>query len=192
MGKIIITTNVSLDGVIEDPDGKEGFSRGGWFAQYGGKDLEEWGTIEYAEALGTAALLLGRNSDEWFAARWTSRPGEFADQLNRLPKYVVSDTLDVAKWTNATVLKGKVIDEVARLKQELDGEIVVYASYQLGRTLIEHDLVDELRLYIFPVVIGDGERFFGETTGTKPLRLVGCRTVGDGLLFVTYEIVRNA
>lgn len=192
MGKIIITTNVSLDGVIQDPDGNEGFSRGGWFFQYGGDDLAEWGKVEYAEALGTAALLLGRNSDEWFAARWASRPGEFADQLNSLPKYVVSDTLEDPKWTNATVLKGKLIDEVTRLKEELDGDIVVYASYQLGRTLIEHDLVDELRLFIFPVVVGGGERLFGETSGTKPFRLVGCRTVGDGLLFVTYEIVRNA
>ncbi len=192
MGKIIITTNVSLDGVIQDPDGKEGFSRGGWFLQYGGPDLEEWGKVEYAEAMGTAALLLGRNSDDWFAARWASKPGEFAEQLNRLPKYVVSDTLEDPKWTNVTVLNGNVIDEVTRLKQELDGDIVVYASYQLGRALIEDDLVDELRLFVFPVVIGGGERLFGETTGTKPFRLADSRTVGDGLLFVTYEIVRNA
>jgi dihydrofolate reductase len=187
MGKIIITTNVSLDGVIQDPDGEEGFSRGGWFFQHEGKDLEEWGKVEYAEALGTAALLLGRNSDEWFAARWASRPGEFADQLNSLPKYVVSSTLEDPKWTNVTVLKGKVVDEVTRLKQDLDGDIVVYASYQLGRTLIEHDLVDDLRLFVFPVVVGGGERLFGETTGTKPFRLAGSRTVGDSLLLVTYE-----
>jgi dihydrofolate reductase len=192
MGKIIITTNVSLDGVIQDPDGNEGFSRGGWFSQYGGHDLAEWGKVEYAEALGTAALLLGRTSDEWFAARWASRSGEFADQLNSLPKYVVSTTLEDPKWTNATVLKGYLIDEVTRLKEDLAGDIVVYASYQLGRTLIEHDLVDELRLFIFPVVVGGGERLFGETTATKAFRLAGCRTVGAGLLFVTYEIVRNA
>jgi dihydrofolate reductase len=192
MGKIIISTNVSLDGVVQDPDGEEGFSRGGWFIQYGGKDLEEWRKIEYAEALGTAALLLGRNSDEWFAARWASRPGEFADQLNSLPKFVVSDSLEEPRWTNATVLKGNVIDEVRRLKQEVDGDIVVYASYQLGHTLIEHDLVDELRLFVFPVVVGDGQRLFGETTGTKPFRLVGSQAVGDGLLFVTYQIIRNA
>jgi dihydrofolate reductase len=192
MGKIVITTNVSLDGVIQDPDGAEGFSRGGWFFQYGGKDLEEWGKVEYAEALGTAALLLGRNSDEWFAARWASKPGEFADQLNSLPKYVVSDTLEHPRWTNVTVLKGNVIDEVTRLKRELDGDIVIYASYQLGRTLIEFDLVDELRLFVFPVVVGSGERLFGETTGTKPFRLASSRTVGDGLLFVSYEIVRNS
>jgi dihydrofolate reductase len=192
MGKIVISTNVSLDGVIQDPDGGEGFSRGGWFVQSGGKDLEEWGKVEHAEALGTAALLLGRRSDEWFGARWASRPGEWADRLNGLPKYVVSATLQDPKWTNVTVLTGNVADEVRRLKREVDGDIVVYASYQLGRTLIEHDLVDELRLFVFPVVVGDGERLFGETSGTKPFRLASSRTVGDGLVFLTYEIVRDA
>jgi dihydrofolate reductase len=192
MGKIIISTNVSLDGVVQDPDGQEGFSRGGWFVQYGGKDLEEWGKIEHAEALGTAALLLGRRSDEWFGTRWSSRPGEFADRLNSLPKYVVSAALHDPKWTNVTVLAGNVVDEVTRLKQQLDGDIVVYASYQLGRMLIEHDLVDELRLFVYPVVVGAGERLFGETSGTKPFRLTGSRTVGNGLVFLTYEIARDA
>jgi dihydrofolate reductase len=192
MGKIVISTNVSLDGVVQDPDGEEGFSRGGWFAQYGGKDLEEWGKVEYAEALDTAALLLGRRSDEWFGARWASRPGEWADRLNRLPKYVVSATLQDPRWTNVTVLTGNVVDEVTRLKRELDGDIVVYASYQLGRTLIDHDLVDELRLFVFPVVVGAGERLFGETAGHKPFRLASSRTVGSGLVFLTYEIVRDA
>ena len=192
MGNIAIATNVSLDGVVQDPDGREGFSRGGWFVQYGGKDLEEWGKVEYAEALRAAALLLGRRSDEWFGARWASRPGEFADRLNSLPKYVVSSTLEDPKWTNATVLKGNVVDEVTRLKQEIDGDILVYASYQLGRTLIEHDLLDELRLFVFPVVVGAGERLFGETSDKKPFRLVDSRTVGDGLVFLTYEIVRDA
>jgi dihydrofolate reductase len=192
MGKIVISTNVSLDGVVEDPDGEEGFSRGGWFIQYGGKDLEEWGKVEYAEALGTAALLLGRRSDEWFGTRWTSRPGEWADRLNSLPKYVVSSSLQDPKWTNATVLTGNVVDEVARLRQKVDGDIVVYASAQLGRTLIDNDLVDELRLFVFPVVVGDGERLFGETGGTKPFRLAGSRTIGNCLAFLSYEIVRDA
>jgi dihydrofolate reductase len=192
MGKIVISTNVSLDGVVQDPDGKEGFSRGGWFNQYGGKDLEEWGKIAFAEALDTSALLLGRRSDEWFAARWASRPGEWADRLNSLPKYVVSSTIQDPEWTNVTVLKGSMVDEVTRLKQELDGDIVVYASYQLGRTLMEHDLVDELRLFVFPVAVGSGERLFGQTSGTKPVRLTGSRTIGDGLVFLTYEIVRDA
>jgi dihydrofolate reductase len=192
MGKIVISTNMSLDGVIQDPDGEEGFGRGGWFTEHGGKDLEEWGKAEHTEAMGTAALLLGRRSDEWFAARWASRPGEWADRLNSLPKYLVSTTLQDPKWTNVTVLTGNVVDEVRRLKLELDGDIVSYASYQLGRTLIEHDLVDELRLFVFPVVVGDGERLFGETSGTKPFRLAGSRTVGNGLIFLTYEIVRDA
>jgi dihydrofolate reductase len=192
MGKIIISTNVSLDGVVQDPDGEEGFRLGGWFGQYGGKDVEEWGKIEYAEALRTGALLLGRRSDEWFGARWASRPGEWADRLNSLPKYVVSSTLDEPRWTNVTVLKGNVVEEVTRLKKELDGDIVVYASYQLGRALIEHDLVDELRLFVFPVVLGAGERLFGETSDKKPIRLVDSRIVGNGLVFLTYEIVRDA
>jgi dihydrofolate reductase len=190
MGNIVISTNMSLDGVVQDPDGQEGFSRGGWFAQSGGQDLQEWGQVEYAEARGSAALLLGRRSDEWFGARWASRPGQFADRLNSLPKYVVSATLSEPRWTNVTVLEGNVIDEVARLKREVDGDIVVYASYQLGRTLIEHDLVDELRLIVFPVVVGAGQRLFGETSCTKLFRLAGSRTVGEGLVFLTYEIVR--
>jgi dihydrofolate reductase len=192
MGKIVISTNVSLDGVIQDPDGAEGFKLGGWFVQSGGEDLDEWRKIEFAEALRTAALLLGRRSDEWFGARWASRPGEWADRLNSLPKYVVSSTLDNPAWTNVTILTGDVVDEVTRLKQELDGDIVVYASYQLGRMLIEHDLVDELRLFVFPVVLGAGDRLFGETSDKKPLRLVDSRTVGSGLAFLTYEIVRDA
>jgi dihydrofolate reductase len=192
MGKIVISTNVSLDGVIQDPDGGEGFRLGGWFGQFGGKDLEEWAKVSFDEALGTEALLLGRRSDEWFAERWLSRPGEWADRLNGLPKYVVSSTLEEPRWSNSTVLKGDVVTEVSKLKQELDGDIVVYASYQLGRTLIEHDLVDELRLVVFPVVLGAGERLFGETSDKKPIRLVDTRTIGDGLACLTYELVRSA
>jgi dihydrofolate reductase len=192
MGKIVISTNVSFDGVVQDPDGAEGFRLGGWFGQFGGKDLEEWAKVEFEEALGTEALLLGRRSDEWFAARWLSKSGEWADRLNSLPKYVVSSTLQEPKWSNSTVLRGDVVSEVSKLKQELDGDIVVYASYQLGRTLIEHDLVDELRLFVYPVVLGAGERLFGETSGQKPMRLIGSRTVGDGLTFLTYEFVRDA
>ena len=192
MGKIVISTNVSLDGVIQDPDGEEGFKLGGWLVEHEGKDLDEWRKVLAAEAMRAEALLLGRRSDEWFGSRWTSRPGEWADRLNSLPKYVVSATLEDPAWTNVTVLKGNVIDEVTRLKQKLDGDIVVYASYQLGRTLIEHDLVDELRLFVFPVLLGAGERLFGETTDKKAIRLVGNQTVGNGLAFLTYEIVRDA
>ena len=192
MGKIIISTNVSLDGVVQDPDGEEGFRLGGWFGQFGGKDLEAWAKVELEEVLGAEALLLGRRSDEWFASRWLSRSGEFADRLNSLPKYVVSSTLEEPKWNNSTVLKGDVVNEVSKLKQELDGDILVYASYQLGRALIEHDLIDELRLVVFPVVLGAGERLFGETSDKKPMRLVHARTVGDGLAFLTYQPVRDA
>ncbi len=192
MGKIIISENVSLDGVVQDPTGEEGFRHGGWFVQTGNKDREEWAKLMLDEALGTEALLLGRRSDEWFAARWLSRSGEWADRLNSLPKYVVSSTLEKPGWSNATVLKGDVVNEVSKLKQELDGDIVVYASFQLGRALLEHDLVDELRLTIYPVVLGAGERLFGETSDKRPMRLVHARTVGDGLTFLTYERVRDA
>jgi dihydrofolate reductase len=192
MGKIVISTNVSLDGVVQDPDGEEGFRLGGWFGEFGGKDLDEWARVELEEALGTEALLLGRRSDEWFAARWAGRSGVWADRLNSLPKYVVSSTLQEPKWSNSTVLKGEVVDEVSKLKRELDGDIAVYASYQLGRTLIEHDLVDELRLVVFPVVLGAGERLFGQTSDKKPLRLVHIETIGDGLAFLTYQPVRDA
>jgi dihydrofolate reductase len=191
MGKIVVSTNVTLDGVVQDPDGKEGFSQGGWFGQFGGKDLEEWGKISFDEALGAQALLLGRGSDEWFAARWASRTGEWADRLNGLPKYVVSATLEEPKWGNSTVLKGDAAREVSALKERLDGEILVYASYQLGRTLMEHDLVDELRLTVFPVTLGVGERLFGQTGDKKPMRLVGTRNVGAGLILLSYQTVRS-
>jgi dihydrofolate reductase len=192
MGKIVISENVSLDGVVQDPTGDEGFKRGGWFGQIGEKDREEWAKVEFGEALGTEALLLGRRSYEWFAARWPSRSGEWADRLNSVPKYIVSSTLVDPDWNNSTVLNGEVVNEVSRLKQELDGEIVVYASCQLVRTLMEHDLVDELRLMVYPVVLGAGERLFGETSDKKSMRLVDTRTVGDGLAYLTYEVVREA
>ena len=189
MGKIIITDNVSLDGVIQDPAGDEGFRVGGWVGVIAGRP--ELAKVTLDEALGAQALLLGRRSDEWFAARWAARTGEWADRLNGLPKYVVSSTLEAAKWGNSTVLKGDVVSEVAALKERLDGEIVVYASYQLGRTLLEHDLVDELRVTVFPVALGTGERLFGETGDKKAMRLLGTRMVGAGLVLYTYELVRS-
>jgi dihydrofolate reductase len=194
MGKIVMSgpQNVSLDGVVQDPDGKEDFRLGGWFVEFGGKDLEEWNKVALAEALGAEAWLLGRRSYEFFGVRWRPRSGELADRINSMPKYVVSSTLEGPKWNNSTVLTGDVVTEVSKLKQQLDGEIVVPASYQLARTLIEHDLVDELRLVVFPVVLGAGERLFGETGDKTPLRLLDARTIGDGLVYVTYEIVREA
>ena len=189
MGKIVISTNVSLDGVVQDPTGEEGFDHGGWFGRFGGKDLEHWGEISFAEARGTAALLLGRKTDEWFASRWNDRPGAWAERLKSLPKYVVSSTLEHPRWGNGQVLRGDVVEEVTKLKKEVDGDIVVYASYQLAHTLFENDLVDEVRLTVFPVVLGAGERLFGETSAMKPMRLLSSRTVGAGLAFLAYELV---
>jgi dihydrofolate reductase len=193
MGKIVLggPQNASLDGVVQDPDGEEGFGLGGWFVEFGGQDLQEWNTFALAEALGAEAWLLGRRSYEFFGARWRPRNGELADRLNSMPKYVVSSTLVDPDWSNTTVLEGDVVTEVSKLRQELDGEIVVPASYQLGRTLIEHDLVDELRLVVFPVVLGAGKRLFGETGDHKPMRLVASTAIGDGLVHLTYEFVRE-
>jgi dihydrofolate reductase len=189
MGKIIISDNVSLDGVIQDPAGDEGFRHGGWVGRIAA--LPELAKVALDEAQGAEALLLGRRSYEWLAARWPARTGELADRLNSLPKYVVSSTLEDPDWNNSTVLKGDVVNEVSRLKQELNGEINVPASFQLVRTLVEHDLVDELRLKIFPVVLGAGERLFGETSDKKPMRLVAAETLGEGVAFLTYELVRE-
>ena len=197
MGKIIISENVSLDGVVQDPTGEEGLRYGGWFFEIGDRAREEWAKLELHEALSAEALLLGRRTDEWFAARWLSRNGEWADRLNSLPKYVVSSTLDEPRWSNSTdfkgaVLKGDVVNEVSKLKQQLDGNIVVYASTPLVHTLIDHDLVDELRLTVYPVVLGTGERLFGETSDKKPMRLVSTQILGDSLAYLTYEAVRDA
>jgi dihydrofolate reductase len=193
MGKIVMSgpQNVTFDGVVQDPDGHEGFRLGGWFVQFGGKDLEAWNKVALDEALGAEAWLLGRRSYEFFGERWRPRSGELADRLNSMPKYVVSSTLEHPLWNNSTLLKGDVVTEVSRLKEELDGEIVVPASYQLGRRLMELDLVDELRLVVFPVVLGSGERLFGETSGKKPMRLVNAQTIGEGLVFLTYKFVRD-
>ena len=190
MGKIIISENVSLDGVVQDPTGEEGFRLGGWVGV--GQIKGEVAKVLLDEALGTEAMLLGRRSYEFLAARWPSRSGALADRLNSKPKYVVSSTLQEPKWNNSTVLRGDVVSEVSKLKQELNGDIVVYASYQLERTLIEHDLVDELRLVVYPVLLGAGQRLFGETSDKKPMRLVDTKTIGDGLAFLTYKFVRAA
>jgi dihydrofolate reductase len=191
MGTIVISQNASLDGVVQDPTGEEGFRFGGWFGQVGERDREEWAKVELDEVLRAEALLLGRRSDEWFAERWLSRSGEWADRLNSMPKYVVSSTIDRPRWTtttNSAVLKGDVVAEVSKLKQRIDGEIVVFASTQLVRTLIEHDLVDQLRLMVYPVVAGAGKRLFEDLSDTKQLRLVSARTVGDNLASLRYDL----
>jgi dihydrofolate reductase len=190
MGRIVISENVSLDGVVQDPAGDEGFRHGGWVGRI--TDRPEVGKLALDEALGAEAFLLGRRSYEWFAAKWPSRSGALADRLNTMPKYVVSSTLDDPDWNNSTVLKGDVVNQIAKLRQEIDGDIVVPGSFQLLRMLIEHDLVDELRLKIFPVVLGAGERLFGETTDKKPMRLVDAQTLDDGIAYLTYERLQHA
>ncbi|HTF40884.1 MAG TPA: dihydrofolate reductase family protein [Propionibacteriaceae bacterium] len=190
MGTIVVSENVSLDGVIQDPAGDEGFKVGGWVGLI--KDSPQLNKLALDEALDAEALLLGRRSYEWFAARWPSRSGALADRLNSLPKYVVSSTLEDPAWNNSTVLRGDPVAEVSKLKQELRGGILVPASFQLVRALIEQDLVDELRLKIFPVVLGAGKRLFGETSDKKPMRLVDTQTAGDGVAVLTYVAVRPA
>jgi dihydrofolate reductase len=192
MGKIIVSQNVSLDGVVEDPTGENGFKHGGWFEQFMGQDRSTWAAVEFSEARRAEALLLGRRSDAYFGPRWSSATGDWADRLNSLPKYVISSTLEEPKWTNVTVLKGDVVSEVSELKRNIQGEIVVYASRSLVHTLMEHDLIDEVRLVVFPVVLGAGQRLFGATTQKKPMRLMDSRTVGDGLAYLVYEVDRRA
>jgi dihydrofolate reductase len=189
MGKIVISENVSLDGVVEDPSGVEGFRHGGWVGKV--TDRPGPGKVLLDEALGAEALLWGRRTYEFLAARWPSRTGALADRMNGMPKYVVSSTLEDPAWNNTTVLKGDAVEEVSKLKRELDGEIVVAGSIRLVRELIEHDLVDELRLLLYPVVLGAGERLFGETSDKKPVRLVGTQTLDD-LALLSYELVRDA
>ena len=190
MGKIIISENVTLDGVIQDPAGDEGLRHGGWVGRIGDRG-EEAAKVALDEALGTEAMLLGRRTYEFLAARWPSRTGALADRLNGKAKYVVSSTLQHPAWNNTTVLKGDVVSEASRLKQHVTGDIVVAGSFQLVHTLLDHDLVDELRLMIYPVVLGMGKRLFAETGDKKPMRLVGNKTVAGDLALLTYEPVRE-
>jgi dihydrofolate reductase len=191
MGKIVISENVSLDGVVQDPAGAEGFDRGGWVGRVGDRGREEAAKVLLEEALSAEAQLFGRRTYEFLAARWPSRSGELADRLNEMPKYIVSSTLNAPEWNNSTVLNGDVVDEVSNLKQQLNGEIVIAGSIQLVRTLIEHDLVDELRLMVYPIILGAGERLFSQTSDKKPTRLISTRTVDADLAYVTYELVRD-
>jgi dihydrofolate reductase len=189
MGKIVVTEFVSLDGVIEAPGGGEDFKHGGWSFEFDRGD--EGNKFKLDETLASEALLLGRVTYDGFAASWPSRDGEFADKFNSMPKYVVSSTLEKPEWNNTTVLKGDVPEQVAKLKQEHDGDVVVHGSPRLVQSLLEHDLVDELRLMVFPVVLGSGKRLFGETVDKLPLRLVDSKVVGDGVAIMVYEPVRG-
>jgi dihydrofolate reductase len=188
MGRIVVTEFVSVDGVIEDPGGGEDFKHGGWSFEFNRGD--EGNAFKMDETRNSAALLLGRKTYEGFADAWPSREGEFADLFNNMPKYVVSSTLADPEWNNSTVIgPDDLAGEVTRLKDELDGDIVVHGSAQLTQALIEQGLVDELRLMVFPVVLGSGKRLFGDTTDKKPLRLTESRTVGDGVAIQIYEPV---
>jgi dihydrofolate reductase len=185
MGRIVVTEFVSLDGVMEDPGGSENFKHGGWSFEIPRGD--EGNKFKLDETVESEALLLGRVTYEGFAAAWPTREGEFADKFNSMPKYVVSSTLEKPDWNNSTVLKGDVAEEVAKLKREHGGDIVVHGSARLVQTLIELGLVDELRLMVYPVVLGSGKRLFGETSDKKPLRLVDSKVVGDGVSILVFE-----
>jgi dihydrofolate reductase len=188
MGRIVVTEFVSLDGVIEDPGGSEGYRHGGWTFEI--ERGEEGDRFKLEETFEAEAQLLGRVTYEGFAAAWPSRQGDFADKFNSMPKYVVSSTLEEAEWSNTTILAGDLASEVGRLKQEVDGVILVAGSAQLVQGLLEHDLVDELRLMVFPVLLGPGKRLFGDSPEKRRLRLAESRTVGDGVALLTYEPAR--
>ena len=185
MGKIVVTEFVSLDGVMEDPGGAEGFKHGGWTFEIQRGD--EGDRFKLDETTASEALLLGRVTYEGFAAAWPSREGEFADKFNQMPKYVVSSTLGDPGWENSTVLRGDLAEEVEQVKARHEGDVVVHGSAQLVQGLLERDLVDELRLMVFPVVLGAGRRLFGETSDKKRLQLVDSKTVGDGVAILIYR-----
>jgi dihydrofolate reductase len=186
MGRIIVTEFVSLDGVMEDPGGSEDFRHGGWSFEISRGDAGDG--FKLTETRETDALLLGRVTYAGFAEAWPSREGEFADKFNTMPKYVVSSTLQDPTWTNTTVLEGDAPEAVGRLRESFDGDLVVHGSAQLVQALLEHDLVDEVRLMVFPVVLGSGKRLFADTSEKKtPLRLVESEAVGDGVMILIYE-----
>src|SRR5215210_7343823 len=185
MGRIVVTEFISIDGVVEDPGGSEDFKYGGWSFEFERGD--EGNKFKLDETMEAEALLLGRKTFEGFAAAWPSREGEFADKFNTMPKYVVTSSSDLPEWSNTTVLDGDVESAVAKLRDEVDGDIYVHGSAQLAQTLIENELVDELRLMVFPVVLGSGKRLFGETSDKRKLRLASSTTVGDGVTILVLE-----
>jgi dihydrofolate reductase len=187
MGRIVVTEFVSLDGVMEDPGGAEGFKHGGWTFEINRGEAGD--RFKLDEVLEAEAQLLGRVTYEGFAAAWPQMTDEvgFAAKMNEMPKYVVSSTLREADWNNSTILSGDLAAEITKLKQDVDGVILVPGSAQLAQGLLEHDLLDELRLMVFPVLLGSGRRLFGANGAKKPLQLVGSKTVGDGIAVLTYE-----
>jgi dihydrofolate reductase len=190
MGKIVVSSNVTLDGVGQDPTGEEGLRFGGWFNRISPADREAWAKTEYEEALGAEALLLGARSYEWFARKWVGRTDAWGERLQTLPKYVVRSGEGRLDWGPTTVLSGDIPGNVARLAGALAGDIVVYGSYQLVRTLLEHELVDEVRLFVFPYVLGSGARLFSDLTAARQLHLADVGTVGTDLVHLTYRTVR--
>jgi len=184
MGRIIVSDNLSIDGVFQDPAGDEGFARGGWVGAI--KDRPELSQLALNDALRSDAMLMGRRTYEWFAGRWPSRSGVLADRLNGMPKYVVTSTLPHPAWNNTTVLTGDLLDEVTRLKARISRDIMVTASFGIALTLLEHDLVDEVRLKVFPVVLGAGRRLFGETSASRPMRLVETRCIDGDTAYLVY------
>jgi dihydrofolate reductase len=184
VGRIVVTEFVSLDGVMEDPGGAEDFKYGGWSFEI--SRGEEGDKFKLDETFDTEALLLGRVTYDGFADAWPQRDGDFADKFNNMPKYVVGAGADPGRWNNVTVLEGDPVQAVSRLRDEVEGNIAVHGSAQLAQTLLEHDLVDELRLMVYPVVLGEGKRIFGKTNGKKSLRLTDSKVVGDGVLILTY------
>jgi dihydrofolate reductase len=189
MGKVVVSQFVTLDGVMEDPGGSEGVDRGGWAFQF--DRGAEGDKFKLDEVMASDALLLGRVTYEAFAGAWPSREGEFADKFNTMTKFVVSTTLDEPEWSNSKVIKENVPDAVAKLREQPGGDILVNGSAQLLRALIEHDLVDEYRLMVFPVVLGTGKRLFGDTSAATALKLVDSKPVGAGVLILTYEPARK-
>jgi dihydrofolate reductase len=185
MGRIVVTEFVSLDGVMQAPGGED-FKYKGWSFEFDRGD--DGNKFKLDEALDSEALLIGRVTYESFAGAWPSREGEFADKFNSMPKYVVSSTLEDPDWNNTTVLKGDVVEEVSKLKKDVDGDIYVHGSRRLVQTLLENDLVDELHLMVFPVVLGTGDRVFGETSDKKTMKLIESKPVGpEGVLVLTYQ-----
>lgn len=186
MGRIVVTEFVSLDGVIEDPGGSEHTKNGGWTFKFSRSD--EGDKFKFDEVNNAEAQLLGRVTYEGFAEAWPKISGDpFSAKFNSMPKYVVSQTLKRADWNNSTILKGNVVEEVKNLKQRLKGDILVSGSARLVQTLIANDLVDQLNLMVFPVILGSGKRLFGETSAMKPLQLEESKTVGDGVSILVYR-----
>jgi dihydrofolate reductase len=188
MAKLVVSENVCLDGGVQDPIGEDGFERGGWFTELSPEDYQAWSKVEQDESLAADALLLGRRTDHFFARSWNTREGAWADRLRSLPKYVVSSTIDEPEWVGGTLLRGDVVEEVGRLKQRYERDIVVYGSAQLARTLLDHDLVDEVRLIVHPFILGDGDRLFDGLADRTSLRLRSTGTIGTSLVQLVYDV----